>query len=360
MPASKRKKSNTDRSQRVLGVMSGSSLDGLDLALCTLGKKSGRWSFKIESAKTVQYPARLRTRLLEVMHGSALDLARLDVELGAFIGRGCKSFIGKRVDLIASHGHTIFHIAAEGLTTQIGSGAVIAAITGIPTVCDFRTKDMALDGQGAPLVPLGEQLLFPDHKAFVNLGGICNISLHTTKRVIGYDVCIGNQALNFLAAEAGKPFDKSGAIAASGAINAPLLARLNALPFHAQKPPRSLGREWFNEQVQPLINDRRIPMPDRMRTVVEHVAQQLGSALKNTRSPVLVTGGGAHNSFLMDRIRANTRADVQVPHRTIVDYKEALVFGLLGLLRMNNEVNTLASVTGAKRDSVGGAIYPAN
>lgn len=357
MPAKKRKKTNADSALRVLGVMSGSSLDGVDLALCTLEKKRGRWASTITDAKTVPYPVQLRTRLLEVMNGSALELARLDVELGAFIGRGCKAFIGKRVDLIASHGHTIFHLPEEALTIQIGSGAAIAAITGIATVCDFRSKDVALGGQGAPLVPLGEQLLFTGHKAFINLGGICNISLHGTKRVTGYDVCIGNQALNFLAAEAGKPFDKNGAISAGGSINAALLAQLNALPFHTQKPPRSLGREWFNEEVQPLINDRRIPLPDRMRTVVEHIAKQLGSALKSTRSPVLVTGGGAHNSFLMDRIRANTHADVQVPHRTIVDYKEALVFALLGLMRMNGEVNTLASVTGAKRDSVGGAVY---
>lgn len=357
MPASKRKKSTTDNGQRVLGVMSGSSMDGVDLALCTLEKNLSHWSFKIEGAKTVPYPTELRTHLLEVMNGSAQELSRLDVELGAFIGRGCKSFIGKRVDLIASHGHTIFHLPGERITTQIGSGAAIAAITGITTVCDFRSKDVALGGQGAPLVPLGELLLFPGHEAFINLGGICNISLHGAKRVTGYDVCIGNQALNFLAAEVGKPFDKNGAISAGGRINAALLARLNALPFHAQKPPRSLGREWFNEEVLPLINDRSIPLPDRMRTTVEHIARQLGSALKSVRSPVLVTGGGAHNSFLMDRIRANTRADVQVPHRTIVDYKEALVFALLGLLRMNGEVNTMASVTGAKRDSVGGAVY---
>lgn len=357
MPANKHKKTNADSGLRVLGVMSGSSLDGVDLALCSLEKKRGQWSFKIEDAKTIPYPVQLRTRLLEVMNESALELARLDVELGAFIGRGCRSFIGKRVDLIASHGHTIFHLPEEGLTTQIGSGAVIAGSTGITTVCDFRTKDVALGGQGAPLVPLGERLLFPNHRTFINLGGICNISLHAATRVIGYDVCIGNQALNFLAAETGKPFDKNGAISAGGSINAALLAQLNALPFHAQKPPRSLGREWFNAAVQALINDRSMPLQDRMRTVVEHIAQQLGSALKNTRSPVLMTGGGAHNSFLLDRIRANTRADVQVPHRTIVDYKEALVFALLGLLRMRGEVNTLASVTGAKRDSVGGAVY---
>ncbi|MBK6829804.1 MAG: anhydro-N-acetylmuramic acid kinase [Flavobacteriales bacterium] len=182
MPASKRKRSNAGSTFRVLGVMSGSSLDGVDLALCTFEKTRAGWSFAITEAKTLPYPAQLRTRLLSVMKGSAIDLARLDVELGAFIGRACKAFAGERVDLIASHGHTIFHLPQEGLTTQIGSGAEIAATAGITTVCDFRTKDVALGGQGAPLVPLGEQLLFPDHQVFINLGGICNISLHGARR----------------------------------------------------------------------------------------------------------------------------------------------------------------------------------
>ena len=368
MAINKRKRSNAGSTFRVLGVMSGSSLDGVDLALCTFEKRGANWSFEIESAKTIPLPAQLRARLLAVMGGTALDLARLDLELGAFIGRECKAFAGRRADMVASHGHTIFHLPQEGLTTQIGSGAVIAAAAGITTVSEFRTKDVALGGQGAPLVPLGEQLLFPDHRAFINLGGICNISLHGVRRsgsgggpkVIGYDVCIGNQALNFLAAEIGKPFDRNGTIAAKGKVDHVLLAQLNALPFHALKPPRSLGREWFNAEVVPMIADRGIPLPDRMRTMVEHIARQLGTALKNTRTPVLVTGGGAHNSFLLERMRANTQADIHVPDRTIVDYKEALVFALLGLLRMRGEANTLASVTGAKHDSVGGAVYLAN
>ncbi len=295
------------------------------------------------------------------MGGSALELARLDVELGRFIGNACKLHFGtERVDLVGSHGHTIFHLPGEGLTTQIGSGAVIAAITSITTVCDFRTKDVALGGQGAPLVPLGERLLFPDHKAFINLGGICNISLHGARRVVGYDVCIGNQALNFLAAEVRKPYDKNGSIAAKGSVDERLLARLNALPFHEQKPPRSLGREWFTAAMVPLIGERSIPLADRMRTLVEHIAQQLGGALKGTRSGVLLTGGGAHNAFLVEQIRAYVQPDVIVPDELTVNYKEALVFALLGVLRQRGEVNSLGSVTGAKRDSVGGAVYLPN
>lgn len=341
---------------RVIGVMSGSSLDGLDVALCGLTLARGRWSYSIEEAKTIPYPATLRDRLLTVMHGSAIELAQLDSELGHFIGRACKRFAGK-ADLIASHGHTIFHQPTQGITTQIGSGAAIATISGIITVCDFRSADVALGGQGAPLVPLGEILLFPQYKAFINLGGICNISLHAPERIIGYDVCIANQALNFLANQAGKAYDAKGAIARSGTVHDPLLAELNALPFHRQKPPRSLGREWFNDQLLPLIGDPHVPLADRMHTVVEHIAQQLGTALKGLRSPVLVTGGGAHNTYLLERIRTYVQAPIEVPDKRTVDFKEALVFALLGVLRMRGEANALASVTGAKRDSVGGAVY---
>lgn len=341
---------------RVIGAMSGSSLDGLDVALCALNLAHGRWSYRIEDAKTIAYPGALRHRLLKVMHGSAIELAQLDAELGQFIGKACKRFAGK-ADLIASHGHTIFHQPAQGFTTQIGSGAAIAATSGITTVCDFRSADVALRGQGAPLVPLGEKLLFPQYKAFINLGGICNISVHNAKRVIGYDVCIANQALNLLANQAGKAYDTKGAIARMGTIHEPLLAGLNALPFHRQKPPRSLGREWFNEQLLPLIDDPHVPLANRMHTVVEHIAQQLGTALKGIRSPVLVTGGGAHNTYLLERIRAHVQAPIEIPDKRTVDFKEALVFALLGVLRVRGEVNALASVTGAKRDSVGGAIY---
>ncbi|MBK7385046.1 MAG: anhydro-N-acetylmuramic acid kinase [Flavobacteriales bacterium] len=351
------KKSGTASTYRVVGVMSGSSMDGLDLALCVLKYARGKWTWRIEKARTVPYPQRVREDLEAVMNDTAMALAVVDTELGEFIGEKCKRFAGGKADLISSHGHTIFHMPRGALTKQVGSGAAIAAMSGITTVCDFRSTDMALGGQGAPLVPIGEQLLFPKHSAFLNIGGICNISIHTEKRIIGYDVCIGNQALNFLAALRKQPYDADGTLARSGRINADLLDELNALPFHQKRPPRSLGREWFLDNVMPLINDDHIPVKDRLRTVVEHIAYQVGRSLQSAETPVLVTGGGAHNSFLLERIRAYTKATLHVPDKLTVDYKEALVFALLGVLRMRGEVNTLKSVTGAKRDSVGGAVY---
>ncbi len=345
----------------VIGVMSGSSLDGLDLAWCAFELANGHWSFNISEAVTVPYDGAFQQRLIQAMAGSALDMARLHRDLGDRIGAACNALLnGRTVDLIASHGHTLFHKPEEGLTTQIGCGARIAAATGITTVCDFRSMDVALGGQGAPLVPLGEKLLFPDHRAFLNIGGICNIALHDTDRVIGYDVCIGNQALNFLANEAGLAYDKDGEMARSGKPDPMLLDILNALPFHHQAPPRSLGREWFDEHVKPLLANSSIRLQDRLRTVVEHIAEQLAAALGGTVGSVMVTGGGAHNGFLMEQLGARTQIRIDVSTPVTVNFKEALVFALLGVLRVRNEPNILASVTGAKRNAVGGAVYLPN
>lgn len=346
------------RTWDAVGVMSGSSLDGLDLAWCSFHHGESGWSFNIREACTVPYAPAFRQRLLQAMEGSALEAARLHRDLGIRIGEACRELLnGASVDLIASHGHTLFHKPEEGLTTQLGCGAQIAAISGLRTVCDFRSKDVALGGQGAPLVPLGERLLFPTHRAFLNLGGICNIGLHGVDGILGYDVCIGNQALDFLAQEAGLAYDTGGAMAQSGHLNADLRQALDALPFHHQPPPRSLGREWFDAAVKPLIADARIPLADRMRSTVEHIAGQLAHALKPADGPVLVTGGGAHNTFLVERLQALAKVPAEVPEPRLVDFKEALVFALLGVLRMRGEATALATVTGAKRDSVGGAVY---
>jgi anhydro-N-acetylmuramic acid kinase len=345
----------------VIGVMSGSSLDGLDLAWVELVHDAGDWSFNIREALTVPYDRHFQQRLQDAMHGSALELARLHRDLGDLIGTACAELLaGRKVDLISSHGHTLFHRPEEGLTMQVGCGAQIAAVSGITTVCDFRTMDVALGGQGAPLVPLGERLLFPEHRAFLNIGGICNIALHAAERVVGYDVCIGNQALNELAGEAGMPYDAEGAMARTGRVDAALVAALNALPFHQQPPPRSLGRDWYGTAVRPHIVDQRLAVEDRLASVVEHIAQQASFALKDATGPVLVTGGGAHNTYLLERLQAVCGAALEVPDARTVDYKEALIFALLGVLRLRGQATALSSVTGAARDGVGGAVYAAN
>ncbi len=345
----------------VIGVMSGSSLDGLDVAYCRFVKHD-RWEHAIEEATTVPYDDGMRRRLLGAMKGSALELARLDRDLGRLIARACNDLRGDRpLDLISSHGHTIFHQPAEGLTTQIGHGAQIAALTGRPVVFDLRSKDVALGGQGAPLVPFGERVLFPGMDTFLNLGGIANVSHHLTVPVSGYDVCTCNQALNDLAGEAGLAYDAGGALARSGAVNDDLLRALDGLPFLLQVPPRSLGREWYEAEMAPLLAPPDIPVQDRLRTLTEHIAGAIGDALdRGNAGQVLVTGGGAHNAFLVERIAARTAAHLQVPGRALVDFKEALVFAFLGLMRWRGEVNTLASVTGAPHDSIGGSVVLPN
>jgi anhydro-N-acetylmuramic acid kinase len=346
---------------RVLGVMSGSSLDGIDLALCRFRKDGERWSFTVEDATTVAYGPVLRERLLHATGADGLELARLHRDLGRMIGEACRDFLnGRHADLIASHGHTIFHQPGEGLTLQLGSGAHIAALAGVATACDFRTMDVALGGQGAPLVPFGERHLFPGHRAFVNLGGIANIAIHQGERSTGYDICPCNQALDLLAAEAGLAYDADGALARSGSVDRALLAQLDALPFYRQTPPRSLGREWFDEHLKPLI-DPPLPLKDRLRTVVEHIAGLVaGELARSGAEAALFTGGGAHNGFLIERIGALGPVRPELPPRELIDYKEAVIFAFLGLMRLRGEVNTLASVTGAERDGIGGAIYTPN
>lgn len=362
MPASRNAKAPSTQAYKALGAMSGSSLDGLDLALCELAVTRGRWAYRIVRARTVRFPEALRARLQAAMEATALEHARLDSDLGAFIGQACRRFLkGEQVDVIGSHGHTVFHQPALGFSTQIGSGARIAAITGMPVVCDFRSADAAHGGQGAPLVPLAERLFFPEHSAFLNIGGICNVSIHRgKKKVIGFDACIGNQALNYLANEAGAAFDRDGRVARSGQLHERLLEQLNGLPFHSIKPPKSLGREWFNQAVIPLISNRRISLEDRLRTVTEHIAMQVGKALPATVPVVLATGGGARNHFLVERIANHAKPLVELPEPQVVDFKEALAFALLGVLRMRGEATALASVTGARKDSCGGAVYLPN
>lgn len=347
--------------EQVIGVMSGSSLDGIDLALCRFEPKGKGWTFTIEKGETVPYTPVLRERLLHITEADALELARLHRDIGITIGTACKEFRqGTKAQLVASHGHTVFHKPDEGLTTQVGCGAHIAAISQLPTVCDFRTLDVALGGQGAPLVPFGERMLFPDHQAFVNLGGIANIAIHHGTKTIGFDICPCNQALDLLAGEAGMAYDAGGALARTGEVNVELLGKLNALAFYKQEPPRSLGREWFDEELKPLIGTD-LPLKDRLRTVVEHIALLIAQELDKAKvGTALFTGGGSHNRFLIERIAALGKVKPELPSAELIDYKEAVIFAFLGLMRMRGEVNTLASVTGASRDSIGGAVWLPN
>lgn len=342
-----------------LGIMSGTSLDGLDLCLTSFERGVGGWQYKILDAKTVQYSSSMRERLVSIFNANALDLVLFENEYGRFIGSLAKEFISKHDDkpsFIASHGHTIFHQPAIGMTKQIGSGAEIAAITGITTVCDFRSLDVALGGQGAPLVPIGDELLFSKYDYCLNLGGFANISTRRDGKRLAYDICPVNIILSHFTRAMGCEFDDGGLIAASGVLNETLLGKLNALFFYSANIPKSLGREWVEQQFLPVVLSCQMDVNDILRTLVEHCAVQLSKSVDANKS-VLVTGGGAYNRFLVDRFSAISGANVIIPDDNTIQFKEALIFAFLGLLRMNNQINTLKTVTGAVVDSIGGCVY---
>ena len=347
--------------QTGIGVMSGTSLDGLDLAWCSFEKDDTGWKYCIEKACTIPYTPAFQERLSSAAQLSALDYARLDVDLGGLIAESINKWIGHggKPDFIASHGHTVFHQPDKGLTTQIGSGAVIAARTGITTVCDFRTVDVALGGQGAPLVPIGDALLFGQYDACLNLGGISNISFHDGNKRVAFDISPCNMALNRFANLLGRPYDEDGDIARSGQLIPELIHQLDQLEYYKQSYPKSLGKEWFEQQFLPVLQDfeKNFSAADILHTLVMHISEQIVHALPTTGKNLLVTGGGAHNKFLIQSIQQQWDGEIIVPDTLTVNFKEALVFAFLGLLRLNGVNNCLASVTGAEQDNCGGAIF---
>ena len=345
----------------VIGLMSGTSMDGVDLAACRFQRNSGHWSYTILQAETFSYSAEWKQRLTDAPYATADKVFETDAALGRFFGQLIQSFLRKSridVDLIASHGHTLFHRPALGFTTQIGSGACIAAETGMDTVCDFRSKDVALGGQGAPLVPLGDKLLFGEYTACLNLGGIANISFEKQGDRVAYDICPVNMALNPAAQQLGLEYDPEGRNARSGNLNPHLLSSLSRLDYYREAGPKSLGREWYEKEFSPLLSACTDPV-DLLKTLCEHIAEthamELGKIAKVGR--LLATGGGALNGYLVERIRDLSGWEIVVPERTLVDFKEALVFAFLGNLYIENEVNVLSTSTGSRRSHIGGALY---
>ena len=344
-----------------LGIMSGTSLDGLDLALCRFDTIYGQWKYRIIKAETVAYPVEWQQALLHAPEADALTISLLNTSYGRWIGQACNFFLtGSSIkpQLIASHGHTIFHRPGQGLTLQIGSGAAIAAETGITTVSDFRSLDVALGGQGAPLVPIGDKLLFGEYVACVNIGGFANLSYNHDGKRVAWDICPANFILNREAAKLGFKMDESGSIARNGTLNQILLQNLNGLDYYHSSGPKSLGREWVEKYILPLLVESNLNPETILRTFTEHIAVQTGKALSQKEgASVLFTGGGTHNKFLMERMAALSNLKAEIPGSETVDFKEALIFALLGVLRIRNENNCLAEVTGASRDNCGGSVF---
>jgi len=341
-----------------LGLMSGTSLDGLDLCLVCFELKNNKWQHEIIDAKTVSYDSEMKNKLSQAERFSALDLLHFNNDFGKYLGNQVVTFCNDqpvKPQFIASHGHTIFHQPEVGLTLQIGSGACIAAVTGLPVVFDFRVLDVALGGQGAPLVPIGDELLFPEYNYCLNLGGFANISTNQNDKRLAFDICPVNIVLNYYSRKVGKEFDDGGYLARQSIVNDELLAELNKLSFYTMLPPKSLGKEWVLKEVLPLIDKYELSIPEILRTFCEHVADQLAKCVKPEQT-VLITGGGAYNTFLISLFKKKSKAKIIIPDDKTIQFKEALIFAFLGLRRMRAEYNCLQSVTGATRNSIGGSV----
>lgn len=342
-----------------IGVMSGTSLDGVDLVYVCFDKKVYQ-NFKILCSETVNYSPKWKQVLQNAIHLEKKELDNLNTTYGTLLGDMILQFMTKnqikKVDFIASHGHTVLHQPEKGITLQIGNGAEIASITKQKVVCDFRTQDVKLGGQGAPLVPIGDALLFSKFDYCINLGGFSNVSFQKADKRIAFDICPVNIVLNFYAHKLGYEYDASGEIAKSGKINQRLLVALNRLAFYQKEAPKSLGLEWVQQYVFPLIDQLEQHVPNILRTVVEHIAIQISVVVKGNSS-LLFTGGGVYNSFLMQQIAYYSNVKIGLPDHKLINFKEALIFALLGLLKIDNQVNCLASVTGAKKDHSSGVIF---
>jgi len=355
---------------KVIGLMSGSSLDGLDIAFIEFNENGGKWSYEILIGECYEYSGSWKEKLISAIDLKALDYLLLHTDYGHYLGKQINIFIDKnnlqhQVNLISSHGHTTFHEPDNLMTAQLGDGAAISAETKLPVITDLRSMDVAFGGQGAPIVPIGEKLLLGDYTYFLNLGGIANISANINDNFIAFDVCPANRVLNMLAEKKGFGFDDDGKIAAAGNINNELLQKLNNLEYYKRIHPKSLANGFGTETVFPIIVQASLTVEDAMRTYVEHIITQIKNALINCQPPtavcqLLVTGGGAFNSFLINRLMEEMQKVnivAVIPEDNLIKYKEALIMALMGTLRWREEYNVLASVTGARQNSIGGALW---
>ena len=343
-----------------IGLMSGTSTDGLDIIAVTFEKKINKLQYAIHESCTIEYNELWKSRLLNAVNLSAPELRKLDIDFGNWMADQVNEFkLNKKwkADFIASHGHTIFHQPENGFTLQIGNGASLAARTGITSICDFRQGDISIVGQGAPLVPIGDELLFNEYTYCLNLGGFANVSYSEKSQRIAYDISALNVVLNELSRRLGHEYDHAGEIASKGKIIPSLLERLNALKYYQQAAPKSLGTEWVQSTIHPLLKEySNEEVPDLLATMGYHFAQQIGNQLQ-MEGKTLVTGGGAKNTWLINQIKGFSVSTLEVPTTNLIDNKESLIFALLGYLRLLGIPNTLSSVTGAERTISSGAVY---
>ena len=354
---------------KVIGIMSGSSLDGIDIVYTELQEHAGRWQYEIQHAECVPYDKKWIEKLQQSINFSAKEYLLLHTKYGEFIGRKINGFIDEnnlhhQVNLVCSHGHTTFHLPEKKMTHQLGDGAAIAAETKLPVVSDLRSIDIAFGGQGAPIVPLGEKFLFSQYNYFLNIGGIANLSVHQPGGVIAFDVCAANRVLNMLANEKGFAYDGEGKMASRGSVNEDLLNKLNTLEYYQLLYPKSLANTYGTDLVYPLLQSSGISTEDNLRTYTEHISVQIKNSLRMFKQShtqhLFITGGGAFNAFLMERLQSQLKEinfEIFIPDSETVKYKEALIMSLLGALRWREQYTILSSVTGASQNSIGGALW---
>lgn len=340
-----------------IGVMSGTSLDGIDISI---SKFSTDHTFEVLSFKAITYPNFWREQLKSAHLLTGLNLLLLENRYSEYLAELIMEVLAEanqKVDFIACHGHTIFHQPAGRLTYQMANGGLIAQRTGITTICDFRRGDVAQYGQGAPLVPIGDHHLFGQYSGCLNLGGFANLSYSNGERRVAYDISPANIVLNYLAERIGSAYDMDGQHAKNGTPDRNLLEKLNQLPYYSEAPPKSLGREWVEGSILPLLENGKTE--DLLSTCTLHIAAQVAHALNtiSRKGEILVTGGGAFNTHLIDTLKAHTDQTLYLPQPNLINGKEAIIFAYLGYLRIKGEVNILSSVTGGKLDICGGAIY---
>ncbi len=345
----------------VIGVMSGTSLDGIDLAYIKFNHTNG-WNFEIHQSETISYSEGWLILLKKAIHFEKSELDELNNSYTNFLASIISKFISKNnlteIDAICSHGHTILHQPQNGITLQIGNLPILQKLINHTIVCDFRVQDVQLGGQGAPLVPIGDEILFSDYDYCLNLGGFSNISFNENGTRIAFDISPVNTVLNFYANELGFPYDDCGNLAKLGKVNQDLLNQLNNLDFYKSAYPKSLGMEFVNQKIFPLMNSYSIDLIDKLCTFVEHIAIQIAAICTKQKSKLFITGGGVYNQFLIERLQNYLPSTkIVIPDDKTIQFKEALIFGLLGVLRLRNEINVLASVTGAKKNHSSGNIF---
>lgn len=341
--------------------MSGSSLDGVDLAYCEFIKKKDKWRYSLLNSRTIPFDENWIAILKSASELPDQKLKKVHTGFGSYLAGISIEFTrkyGLNPNLIASHGHTVFHVPEKGITFQLGEGQTLANESGVTVISDFRSKDISLGGQGAPLVPIGDKFLFSDFDYCLNIGGIANISYQKAEKRLAFDICPANQLINHLAKQKGLDFDDQGSIARLGQINQKLLEALNSDVFYQKSPPKSISNHYVKEHFIRLIDVFQESVENKLRTVVEHVAIQIAECVQHLETgSLLVTGGGTHNAFLVNRITKLSKHNIVIPDESIIDFKEALIFAFMGVLRWRNEVNCLSSVTGAVKDCSGGVIY---